>query len=348
MAANVKRARRRDDDDGGTISDGRVDLPIFIHSSIDDFGLTPNAFRVYAHLVRRAGRNSAAWPSYKAIGETCFSEIYRRRGVEPNLGTLRRMAVAAINELLERGMIRKESRRDEKSSHQSNHYVLTPQTDWLPPPYANSISPYAIALPLCYSTTPYANSTTLMLIAPKGTPGEDTPVEGTPVKGDPAQDAPATFGNSTAGGVAADSATAAHEDLRTGSDDPCADSAYGDDGGGDETSSAGVVDDLARALSDVCGMAWELNVGRLRREAKRLSGAADPVPSADLVREHYGTGGWWWSGDWRGAKGDHPSPANIRETWGRWSKVGPAGNGRAADPLAAYDVPAGFEHIVKH
>lgn len=142
--------------------------------------------------------------------------------------------------------------------------------------------------------------------------------------------------------------------LAHGDGSPRANLAHGDDGDGDDNgASASELEDLARALSDVCGMAWELNVGRLRSEAKLLSAAADPVPSADLVREHYGTGGWWWSGDWRGAKGDHPSPANIRETWGRWALPGPAGNGRggngrAAGSLDAYTVPAGYEHLIKH
>ena len=35
------------------LTDGR-DLPIFIHSELDDLRLTSKAFRVYAHLARLA------------------------------------------------------------------------------------------------------------------------------------------------------------------------------------------------------------------------------------------------------------------------------------------------------
>ena len=44
------------------ISDARR-LPIFIHSELDDLGLTLWAFRVYCHLARRENRQSRdAWP----------------------------------------------------------------------------------------------------------------------------------------------------------------------------------------------------------------------------------------------------------------------------------------------
>jgi len=131
MAANVKRARRRDDDDGGTISDGRVDLPIFIHSIIDDFGLTPPAFRVYAHLVRRANGANRAWPSYRAIGEHCFGSLYAAQNKVENGASLRRMAMRAITELLEHNMIRREHRLDERGLHSSNEYILTPPNEWI-------------------------------------------------------------------------------------------------------------------------------------------------------------------------------------------------------------------------
>lgn len=43
---------------------------IFIHSSLDDAGLNPKEFRVFAHLSRRASSGSA-WPSIKTIAEVC-------------------------------------------------------------------------------------------------------------------------------------------------------------------------------------------------------------------------------------------------------------------------------------
>ena len=45
------------------IDDQRDDLPIFIHSQLDDYGLDPYEFRLYARLARRAGRNNTAHES---------------------------------------------------------------------------------------------------------------------------------------------------------------------------------------------------------------------------------------------------------------------------------------------
>lgn len=39
--------------------DGRDDMPIFIHSELDDYPLTPIEFRVYARLARRCGKGKA-------------------------------------------------------------------------------------------------------------------------------------------------------------------------------------------------------------------------------------------------------------------------------------------------
>ncbi len=41
------------------VVDGREDLPIFIHSALDDYGLSAIEFRVYARLARRCGRGVA-------------------------------------------------------------------------------------------------------------------------------------------------------------------------------------------------------------------------------------------------------------------------------------------------
>lgn len=41
------------------VMDGRDDMPVFIHSELDDYGLSPIEFRVYARLARRAGRGQA-------------------------------------------------------------------------------------------------------------------------------------------------------------------------------------------------------------------------------------------------------------------------------------------------
>jgi hypothetical protein len=45
-------------------------MPVFIHSELDDYGLSPQDFRVYCHIARRAGEGSA-WPGIDSISEKC-------------------------------------------------------------------------------------------------------------------------------------------------------------------------------------------------------------------------------------------------------------------------------------
>lgn len=77
---------------------------------------------------------------------------------------------------------------------------------------------------------------------------------------------------------------------------------------------------LASALAEVCHMVFESNRGHLFREAELLS-KAQPAPTPELLRQHYagGAGCFWYKNDWRGQKGDRPSPAAIRKTWGQWA-----------------------------
>lgn len=98
-----------------------LDLPpIFVHSEIDDLALTANAFRVYAHLARRAGKDNSAWPSYASIGEHCFRASYPKA----QAATLRRRAIEAIDELEKYGLIEVTRRRRDDQGHTSNEYRL--------------------------------------------------------------------------------------------------------------------------------------------------------------------------------------------------------------------------------
>ncbi len=97
--------------------------PIFIHSELDDLGLTPNAFRIYGHLARRAGMNTA-WPSYQSMGDVCFSSI------SSSASWRRRLAMDAVKELVRLRLIAKETRQD-NGSYQSNIYFLTDQNAWV-------------------------------------------------------------------------------------------------------------------------------------------------------------------------------------------------------------------------
>jgi hypothetical protein len=84
---------------------------------------------------------------------------------------------------------------------------------------------------------------------------------------------------------------------------------------------------LAQALADVCRMDLQVNRGRLFREAKALS-VADPPPTPDLIQQHYGTAeAYWQLHDWRGQRGEFPTPATLRETWGRWKHAQEKTNG---------------------
>ena len=44
---------------------------IFIHSKVDDAALSPNEFRVLAHLTRRAGSNGICKPGIRSIAKNC-------------------------------------------------------------------------------------------------------------------------------------------------------------------------------------------------------------------------------------------------------------------------------------
>jgi hypothetical protein len=69
---------------------------------------------------------------------------------------------------------------------------------------------------------------------------------------------------------------------------------------------------IAKALCDVVGMDFEKNKPRLFKEAKDYYKPGDEV---QIVND-YGAGGAWYLHDWRGKRGDAPTLAQIRETWG--------------------------------
>lgn len=98
--------------------DARTQL-IWVHSSIDDMtNLSPNAMRVYMHLVRRADKNGVAWPSYQKIGDHCFASVSDKPA------TRKTFARNAIDELIEAGLIRKEERIRDDGGQSSNAYIL--------------------------------------------------------------------------------------------------------------------------------------------------------------------------------------------------------------------------------
>lgn len=86
---------------------------LFVHSKLDDLGLTAAEFRVYAHISRRAN-NGVAWPGIASISSVCR--------LHPT--TVRR----CLKSLQRRQMISIEPRAGETS-----HYILNDPAVWSAP-----------------------------------------------------------------------------------------------------------------------------------------------------------------------------------------------------------------------
>ena len=85
---------------------------VFIHSALDDAGLSPAAFRVYCHLARRTLHSRMdKWPSAPAMAKVC--RVHKDT------------VWKALKELIERGMIERESRTNTTSRH-----IITSPTKW--------------------------------------------------------------------------------------------------------------------------------------------------------------------------------------------------------------------------
>lgn len=95
--------------------------PIFVHSDLDDYGLSPAEFRLYGHLSRRQG-DQGAFASIASMAEVCR--------LHPQ--TIRK----ALRTLAQRHMIKIHSRLGE------THLIhLRPKHDWHPPATPASSSP---------------------------------------------------------------------------------------------------------------------------------------------------------------------------------------------------------------
>jgi hypothetical protein len=105
--------------------------PIYIHQDLDDLNLTVDAFRVYAHLARRAGKKNFAYPSYTSIGEHCFRSTYPKALI----ASLRRKAIRSVAELERAGIIavqRRMGRGVSLKANTSNAYKILPIPMWNP------------------------------------------------------------------------------------------------------------------------------------------------------------------------------------------------------------------------
>lgn len=95
--------------------DKRDGLPVFIHSELDDLGLTPFEFRAYAHLARRV--NDKGGKYYESLEEGA-------RICQMNVKTYR----TALAGLVERGLVSREERPG-----QTSIYRLEPRSKWKTP-----------------------------------------------------------------------------------------------------------------------------------------------------------------------------------------------------------------------
>src|SRR5947209_11928988 len=84
---------------------------LWVHSALDDLGLTPAEFRVYAHLSRRAG-NGVAWPAIASISKVCRLS--------------RKTVIKAFNRLERRGLLQV----DRGGGAATNRYRLVAMTHW--------------------------------------------------------------------------------------------------------------------------------------------------------------------------------------------------------------------------
>ena len=96
---------------------------IFVHSELDDRGLSAAEFRVYCHLARRAGKGTA-FPGIRSIAEKCALAG----------GTV----MSAIKSLESSGMI-----TASRTTGQTTRYVLTAKSKWTPLP--NLIHPPTVS-----------------------------------------------------------------------------------------------------------------------------------------------------------------------------------------------------------
>lgn len=74
------------------------------------------------------------------------------------------------------------------------------------------------------------------------------------------------------------------------------------------------------ALSEVCvvdlAVMTEAQRGQLAQSSKKLrSAGATP-------KQIEGFGAWWYENDWRGKKGQPPTPAQVRTEWGKFKRDG--------------------------
>ena len=97
-----------------TVEDSRKPLPL-VRSDLDEYGLDPYEFRIYAHVVRRTGGklNGKCFATQKKTADICKMSV--------------RKVQYALKTLCEAGLLQKEERKG-----RTDIYRLTPTSAWRP------------------------------------------------------------------------------------------------------------------------------------------------------------------------------------------------------------------------
>jgi DNA-binding MarR family transcriptional regulator len=146
-------------------ADDRDDLPVFIHSELDDYGLDPYQFRIYTRIARRAGRQGA-YESIKNMAEGCCMSEGK--------------AKSSLRFLIEQGLVSRKTREGYTSI-----YRLNPKSKWLPRKRMTGVD---IEQPGSSGVHPPGSSG----VHPPGSSGvhEGNPVEGSLIEINPVEGSP--------------------------------------------------------------------------------------------------------------------------------------------------------------
>lgn len=98
----------------GSSKEAQLSLP-FIPTWLDDYGLTPQEFRVYCRVARRAGKDGRCWESVTNIAEACR--------------LCRNATLKALSTLTEVHKLLIKNKRE----GETDEYSLAPASDWAPP-----------------------------------------------------------------------------------------------------------------------------------------------------------------------------------------------------------------------
>lgn len=148
---------------------------VFVHSLLDDYGLTPPQFRVYGHLARRADNiNGNAWPTIDLIAYACKLHPQTVRNV--------------IKFLVQSKLIVREPRPGT-----TPFYRLTPASQWEPSRWMPVPSKSGADAP-CEADAPVSDSEATHTKQMQDHPCVTNGAKGNPIEGNPRKNNTHTMG----------------------------------------------------------------------------------------------------------------------------------------------------------